>query len=297
MNYHLKQEDINHGISRFLMDVYSSSTTSKSPKLIIITAGPGAGKTGIEIFYKKRLKEIGERGAIVNADKIAMYHPYYEQALEELPEECYRITREFVRPAIPIIFEDLRKKKISIINERTLKKGQRDIDLIQQFRNNGYEISINIMATDEYIARLSCYEREAKELELGLIPRGISRQTQELMYNGFVQGIYRILENGLCDNINVYVRGNSISMPKKVYTNGDKKYRDFYEALISERKKQRNYIMEHPGDFLTKIERTMEAIRKNGVLPNLTQNSINGLLELKQQFIKELERFETKKMK
>lgn len=294
LDYQLRQKDIDCGISRFLMDTYSSSATSKNPKLIIITAGPGAGKTGIEIFYKRRLKELGQRPAIVNSDKVAMYHPYYEQALEELPEDCYKITREFVKPATPVIFDELRKKKISILNERTLKNWRNDLSLIQSFKNDGYEISINIMATDEYIARLSCFEREAKELELGLTPRGISSQTQKIMYNSFVQGVYGIIENGVCDNVNVYIRGNSIAMPERVYTNGDVKYKNFYDALVSEREKQRIYIMEHPGEFLSRIETIKEQIRQNGVLPNLTKNSINGLFELRTQFIKELEKYERK---
>jgi len=286
--YEKTQMDIDTGINRFLLDVYSSSAPTAKPKLIMITAGPGAGKTGIEMFYKRKLKDDGERGAIVNSDRIAEFHPDYEDALEELPEDCYKITRQFVRPATPIIFEALKKRNINIINENTLNKGQSDIELIRDFKEAGYKISINVIATDKYIARLSCYEREARDLEIGKTPRGISKKNQDSMYNGFVEEIHELDSLGLCDEINVYTRGKSVNQPKLVYQNGDPKYRDFYDAMVSERNRQRKELLKNPGEYLSKIEEIKKSIQINGVSKELTKNAVEGLEDLKQEFVNEL---------
>ena len=124
--YNLTPVDIQTGINRLLADAYASSTVSNNPSLIYISAGPGAGKTAIEMHFKNEFKDKGEKAYSINSDKIAEFHPNYEDALEELPEECYRITRQFVRPAAPKIYEELMENKINIINENTLEVDEID---------------------------------------------------------------------------------------------------------------------------------------------------------------------------
>lgn len=287
--YDLTVSDINDGINRFLSEAYATATVSDNPQLIYLTAGPGAGKTALEVFYKRKFKERGERAFDVNSDKIAEYHPMYEDALEELPEECYRITRQFVRPATPRIFDDLMKHKISIINENTLDKGESDIALAEKAKKHGYKIVVNIMATDILESRISCFEREASMLLAGLTPRGCSKNNQLKMYNSFVDGIKSLNERGLLDEINVYIRGANISKPPVLrYSKSQNNYASFEEALHRERAIQREKILQDPTQFLLRIQKAMETITNYGVNEVLTENALNGLSELKKDFIEEL---------
>lgn len=293
--YDLTIADIETGINRFLADAYASATVSDNPELIYISAGPGAGKTAVEVHFKKKFKEKGERGFTVNSDKIAEFHPQYEEALEELPEECYRITRQFVRPATPKIFDKLRENKISIINENTLDKGDSDIELAKKFKESGYKISVNIIATDIFESRLSCYEREAAMLLAGLTPRGCSKETQMRMYNSFVDGVRKLDKLGLTDEINVYIRGENINKPPILkYQKGDQKYSDFYEAIVTERSKQRNDIMNDPAKYLVRINTTKETISKYGINEVLTQNALYGLDELEADYLAEIAKINQK---
>ena len=294
--YKLTPTDIKTGINRLLADAYSTATISENPSLVYISAGPGAGKTAIEVFLKKQFKEKGERAYIVNSDKIAEFHPYYEDALEELPEECYRITRQFVRPAAPQIFDELMKNKINIINENTLDKGESDIELAKKFKENGYKISANIIATDIFESRLSCFEREAASLLAGLTPRGCSKETQMRMYNSFVSEVKELDKLGICDEINVYIRGENINMhPILKYTKGSNSYRDFYEAIIEERAKQRKLLLDNPADYLVRIEKAQKIISEYSTNEKLKQNSLSGLKELQMDFISELSKNEMEK--
>lgn len=139
-----------------------------------------------------------------------------------------------------------------------------------------------------FVNRLSCYEREARALEAGDSPRGISKKDHEKMYNVFVEEIRQLEEEGLCDEINVYQRGKSINKPLLVYQSGDTKYQNFVEALYTERTKQRNQLFSNPADYLMKIKRAKESIQLNGVNPLITENSLKGLQELQEDFIMEL---------
>lgn len=287
--YDLTEKEINENINRFLTYIYGTATRSKNPKVSFIVAGPGAGKSGIEIYLKNQLRERGERATVIGSDKIAEFHPYYEEILEEtLPAECYRLTREFVRPATPIIYQELQKHRINILNEKVFNKGDTDIEFVKSFKESGYKVSINIMATHIFISKLSCYEREARVLECGDIPRGIEKGHHEKMYNAFVQEVQELAKKGLCDEINVYTRGKSINKPNLVYQLGNTNYQSFVEALYSEREKQKRQLIENPIDYLTRIKNAQDSIKINGINKTLTENSINGLQELQKEFIKEL---------
>lgn len=290
--YDLTMNDIDMGIRRILTEAYATATVSENPELIYISAGPGAGKTSIEIHLKKSFKEKGQRAFDINSDKIAEFHPQYEEALQELPEECYRITRQFVRPATPRIFDELSKTKISIINENTLDKGEYDIKNARKFKENGYKISVCVMATDMFESRLSCYEREANTLLIGLTPRGCSKETQERMYDSFISGIELLDNLGLLDDIHVYIRGENLNKPPILkYSKGDSSYSCFQEAITFERAKQRNALLSNPEEYLRRIETARKTISEFGINEALTHNSLAGLEELRNDYLIELGKF------
>ena len=276
--YELTMSDIDLGVKRILAEAYATVPVSDNPELVYISAGPGAGKTALEIYLKKKFREKGERAFDINSDKIAMFHPQYEDALEELPEECYKITRKFVRPATPKIFEELRKSKINIINENTLDKGDSDIENAKKFKESGYRISVNIIATDLFESRLSCYEREANQLLIGETPRGCSKETQERMYNSFIDEVKELDSLGLLDDIRVYIRGENLSKPPILkYQKGD-----------TERKKQRNSLLKDPAKYLQRIKDAETIINKHSVNKVNKKAALHGLKELEEEYIEEL---------
>ena len=240
----ISTNDFKLGITRVLTDAFASSTVSENPKVIYIVSGQGGGKTSVIRHKKNELKEEGIRAYVIDSDKIAEYHPYYDELIfNELPDDVYKITRsEFVRPAGPIIYGELMRSKITVIRETVLNKWEADLKQIQNFRENGYGTEINVIATDLLESMLSCYERESAMLLAGLPPRGsTSREKHIELHNSFIEEIEKMQRMGLCDVINVYVRGENINKPpvlKYSTTSKTNKYRNFKEAIITERKLQ-----------------------------------------------------------
>ena len=292
--YELTPADIKLGIDRVLADAYASSTVSDAPTIVYIAAGPGAGKTAVERYFVSKFKhEKGERAYTLNSDRIAEFHPNYDEAIEELPEECYRITRQFVRPATPVIFDELMKSRINLINENLLDKGDYDINIARKLKENGYRISVNIMATDSFEARLSCYERDAAMLSVGLTPRGCSEETQKRMYNSFIAGVRKLQELGLADEVNVYTRGENINKPPRlkyssVQDNGE--YSDFEEAVYSERQKQRDGLIANKDAYYARIEEAEQTISQYSSNEELAKDSLEALENLRSDFDREVER-------
>lgn len=288
-NYDLTAAEFQAGINRIMAEALASSNVSEHPQIVFITSGPGAGKTSIETHCKKLFKEQGERAYSINSDKIAEYHPYYEDLVQELPKVCYDETRKFVRPATPKIFDQLMRNRINIINENVLNKGESDIELVKKLKNNGYRVIVDIIATDIYESRLSCYEREAAMLRAGLAPRGCSKETQQRMYNAFVPEVRELESANLCDELNVFIRGENISKPPVLrYSSGSTRYANFEDAINSERNLQRKQLLSSPAEYLLRIGNAKNTIQEYGVNPELTKNALSGLEELQADFIQEL---------
>lgn len=293
--YELNEEEIKNGINRFLAYVYLSATRSEHPKINLIVGGVGSGKSWLTTFLKRQLKEQGENAIVVNSDKIAEFHPYYEEILRtEIPKELYRITRKFVRPAANEIFNDLQKNKISILNENTLNKGESDIEFVKGFRNNGYKIIINVLATDLFVNRLACYEREVEAIKAGDVPRRITKQGHLKTYDGFFQGIHQLESLGLCDEINVYDTGKLGGNPRVVYKLGDTRYCNFEEAIFSERRRQRKLVIADSKGYLERIASCKRSIQCLEPDSNARALSLEGLDLLEQDFIAEMQKDEAK---
>lgn len=287
-NYDLSIAEITSNANRFLSYVYATAHSDENPEVQFIVGGPGAGKSGVESYLRNKFRDEGRKCVAIGSDKIAEFHPKYEEIIEELPEVCYRETRKFVKPATNIIFSELMHKKINLLNEKTFNKGIEDIELVKKFKESGYKVYINIIATDIFVSRLACYEREARMLLDGDTPRGISKETQEKMYNSFIEEIEELINLNFCDGVNIYTRGKNINIPNLVYTEENKKYSNFKEAIIIERKKQRDAIVKNPADYLEKINNVKNSIMQNGINEILTENAVKGLDKLQEDFIKNL---------
>ena len=178
--------------------------------------------------------------------------------------------------------------KISIIQEISLSKGEKDYQKIQDFRDNGYEVELNVVAVDKYESLLSCIERDIKLLELGYDPRPVARINHDRMYESFLQEIQEIDRNGLANTTNVFVRENALNQVKLVYTTGDKKYASAQEVVISERAKNRRKLLREPQKYLERIILAKQKIKMMIQDDRLRKNYLEQLNQLEREFFNEL---------
>ena len=298
--FKLTKKDIDTGIKDFFVQLLIeakrqkkgarvlSDLASENPTISYMVGQPGAGKTSLGKYVLAQYHTREEPAIEVSSDKIATYHRDYDELLKLLPNECYTISRQFVKPAEPRIMETLMKNKLNIILEKSLSKGERDYEDLMNFRKNGYKVEINIMGVDKYESFLSCIERDIKLLELGYDPRPVARINHDRMYDAFLYETMEITKRGLCDAVNVFARGKILTQPKLVYTTGDKAYSSAQEAVIAERAKQRNEIMHNSQRYL---DRLMDAERKIQMLigdENMKKNYLQQLQQLRMEFENEL---------
>lgn len=298
--FKMTEEDMQIGIEDFFTQVLIESRrqkrdartlsdlSSNNPRISLVTGQPGAGKTTLAKQIKDKINDTEECAIEIGSDKIATYHKYYNELLKLLPDECYRISRQFVRPAEKIIMSELMKFRINIIQEISLSKGEEDYKRIQNFKDKGYDVEINVMAIHKYESFLSCIERDIKLLELGYDPRPVARINHDRMYEAFLQEIQEIEKRGLASRINVFTRGKTLSKNELVYTTDAPRYASAQEAIISERDKNRRNILRNPTEYLARIENARKKIGLMITEERLRKDYMQHLTQLELEFLNEL---------
>ena len=298
--FKLTQEDIDSGIQDFFTQLLIEAKkqkinakkledlSSQTPTVSYLIGQPGSGKTSLGKHVLRQYVANSECAVEVGSDKIATYHRDYSELIKLLPDDCYTISRQFVRPAEPIIYGELRKKKINILQEASFDKGERDYSRIEEFKKAGYNIQINIMAVDKYESFLSCIERDIKLLELGYDPRPVARMNHDRMYTPFLQELMEMEKRGLLDEVNVYARGKTFNIPSLVYTTGSNSYSNVHEAILYERMKSRKNLLNKPQQYLSRLHEAKNMIELMVQDEMLKKNYIDELEDLEREFINEL---------
>ena len=298
--HNLTEKDINDGVENFFTQLLIEAKTkrpearsledisSKKPKISYIVGQPGAGKTSLERYIQNQFEEKKECTVEISADKVAMYHKYYDELLTLLPDECYSISRKFVTPACEIILREVRNKRLNIVRECAFSKGEQDYRRIKAFKDAGYEVEVNIIAVDKYESFLSCIERDVKLLELGYPPRPVTRQNHDRMYSAFFSEITEMNKRGICDNVRVFIRGKNIEQPVLVYSNGSTNYHTAQEAVNSERQKQRKNVMMNPEEYLQRIMIVKSKIEVLLQDEKMKDDYLERLDNLETEFLQEL---------
>lgn len=299
--FNLTEEDIKIGMEDFFTQLLIEARrhsnrrlrtlddlSSETPTVHYMVGQPGTGKT--TLGKKVADKYDSEGGCVVeiSSDKIATYHRYYDELLKLLPDECYALSRQFVRPVKPIILDTLRSKKINMIMEHTLSKGEKDYRNLERFKEAGYNIEINIMAVDKYESFLSCIERDIILLELGYDARPVARINHDRMYDTFLAELNEIDKKGLCDQVNVYVRGEVRTQPKKIWKTGDNRFRSAQEAIIYSRSQERKSIMSEPEVYLERLRNAKTKIRMLIEDQRMRKNYLDQIGQLEREFLNEL---------
>ena len=298
--FRLNEEDIRIGIEDFFTQLLIeakrqkngarnlSDLSSDKPKIIYAAGQPGSGKTTLIRFLQTQISENGECAVEIGSDKIATFHKFYNELLKLLPNECYTISREFVKFAKPIIYDKLMANRLSIIRESSLSKGEKDYNGMEKFRKSGYTVDINVMAVDKYESFLSTIERDMSLIELGFEPRPVARSNHDRMYEPVLKELAEIQKRGISTNINIFTKNRNTLKPQLVWSTGDKKYPSAHEAVIEERYKERKKLLRKPQLYLQRIDEARSKILGLVEEERLRDNYIDGITQLEREFLNEL---------
>lgn len=308
--YDLTQEEYNKCLTMAEIATFMEGETVENPTSIFVVAQPGAGKTGLRSYVVNEAQDSRKLSSYIefNPDDISIYHKYYQEILEEFPDESYQILQRFVKPALD---DYLRQRAVelrnNIVQEGTFGTTNGYINILNFQKNGGnaqigklnqngtrdnkfvegnYNIDINILAVDRFESLLSSYEREQYFRENGLPPRVVIPEHHDDAYEKMLETIRLVEKKGLFNRIRVFKRGYSADRPELVYVSGDKKYHTAVEAVTTERSKNRQELLRNSEIYLQRIDDLMNRVREN----NGIKLQIDRLKELKEDFQNEIEK-------
>ena len=299
--YDLTPEEFEKCLKKAELAVFMDAQKSNRPTSIFVVAQPGAGKTGLKRYVEGEHRKSDLEGQFIefNPDVVAIYHKYYNEILEEFPNESYRLLQKFVLPALD---DYLRYRAVqfknNIIQEGTFASP--GYIKILAFQKNGgelpfkkgetvegnYFIDINVLAVHRFESLLSAYEREQYDfIENDLTPRVVTPENHDRAYKNILGTLNTVEQQNLYSRIRVFKRGKTENMPELVYQVGNPQYENSAQALIGEREKNKRELLENAEHYLQRIATLRERIMANKVN---SDNQLARLNELEQEFLREL---------
>lgn len=269
--YALSKEDFERGINNFFMQLLIEAKvqrrdakslkdlSTEQPTISYLVGQAGAGKTTLRRYIRnEKYAKNGECVVELDADKLATFHKYYDQIIKLSPDDFYKLTRDFVKPANKIIHKTVIDNRLNVVKEKVMHKGEPDYQEVYEFKSRGYKVDMNIIAIDGYESFLCCIERDINLIKNGLDPRRVTRADHDRMYHPFIQELREFSKRGLCDSINIYGRGKSIDKPNLLYSTDNQSEKVLnVEASIktieNERNRMHREIITEPSSYLNRI--------------------------------------------
>ena len=168
--------------NRIIKDILKGDTKTKDPDLYVLGGVAGSGKTSV------LLKRVKERAVVINNDDIK----------KELAKETPAPTDNYFLMHAPLLHRessDVEKKLIKkaiksdkdIILDRTLSNLEENLDLIEKFRKEGYDIHTHGTNHNNHIAIIRASQRfvkkgkEGRYVPLEVIARKANQTNENVM--------------------------------------------------------------------------------------------------------------------
>ncbi len=289
--YTLNYEEYSECVKRVIEAVFDKKSPTSRPEAFFGVGQPGAGKTGLLTYIEREARNTPP--IKLDPDQIGIYHRNYGKIVKEIPETSYIELQKFIKTALNDTIRNIAiDRKYNILSEGTMNDTEGYIKILKCQRDNQYKINISAMVVHELESRLSCLEREQHEVEMGFIPRRVSREYQKKAYDNFLKTFEMLEKDKLFDEINIYSRGDVQTEPKHRY----RVTRELLErnlvvsptaAIKLFREDNKKEISDNNQQYAERLRKLRERINKNSDM-ELKNKQLVVLDELEADFNKEL---------
>lgn len=178
-------------------------TSTANPKLIVLGAQPGAGKTELQKLSEVEcLKNV----VVCNGDNFRDYHPFARE-IKKYHEILYpEVTAVFTHPWSLGLQKHCREKKLSYILETTLQNGEGVNNILKRGKDEGFSTELKVLAINGKLSYLGTelrYENMVKHEGYGRI---VGKTAHDLRYQALPNAFKFVTERRLYNDLNIYAR-------------------------------------------------------------------------------------------
>lgn len=276
--YKLSEEEHNKIYKEIEKEVFVNSTPQDEPIAIIVGGQPGCGKGGVIAYTKNQVEANGKCIILITTDEYKPYHPNAIEIARKYPTEYVEIVEQDAGPWTGSIMKKAIDDKHNFIFEGTLK-NDRILDRIQELKQNGFNVTVRVLAVPRLESLLTVHERYEKQMEVLTYGRLISIEHHNKAYDGIPAVVDKIEKSGLC-TVEVYLRGDEIGKPVKVYSSKEKNER-FPTARIA----LEEYRKSEGKETIKTAKTRVNKLRKSFVKRNAKESELKQLDELENYWI------------
>ena len=178
-------------------------TPVKNPKVIILGAQPGAGKTEME---KEARLELDENVVVCNGDTWRDYHPdsnliksKHEALYPELTVEAAHAWNKGLR-------DYCEANRLNYILETTFSSGKAMNQTIAELRRKGYKVDIKLLATPPKLSLVGTYLRFEKMKAEDGSGRQVPKEIHDQKFSMIPPTLKSVQSEGLYNNLQIYNR-------------------------------------------------------------------------------------------
>jgi predicted ABC-type ATPase len=187
----------------------------KNPKVIILGAQPGAGKTEME---KEARLELNENVVVCNGDTWRDYHPdanlikaKHEALYPELTVEAAHAWNKGLR-------DYCEANRLNYILETTFSSGEAMNQTIAELRQKGYRVNIKLLAIPPKLSLLGTYLRFEKMKAEGGSGRQVPKEIHDQKFSMIQPTLNSVQLENLYNNLQIYNR--NILLDQDDFTSG-----------------------------------------------------------------------------
>lgn len=276
--YKLSEEEHNKIYKEIEKEVFVNSTPQDEPIAIIVGGQPGCGKGGVIAYTKNQVEANGKCIILITTDEYKPYHPNAIEIARKYPTEYVEIVEQDAGPWTGSIMKKTIDDKHNFIFEGTLK-NDRILDRIQELKQNGFNVTVRVLAVPRLESLLTVHERYEKQMEVLTYGRLISIEHHNKAYDGIPAVVDKIEKSGLC-TVEVYLRGDEIGKPVKVYSSKEKNER-FPTARIA----LEEYRKSEGKETIKTAKTRVNKLRESFVKRNAKESELKQLDELENYWI------------
>lgn len=276
--YKLSEKEHNKIYKEIEKEVFVNSTPQDEPIAIIVGGQPGCGKGGVIAYTKNQVEANGKCIILITTDEYKPYHPNAIEIARKYPTEYVEIVEQDAGPWTGSIMKKAIDDKHNFIFEGTLK-NDRILDRIKELNQNGFNVTVRALAVPRLESLLTVHERYEKQMEVLTYGRLISIEHHNKAYDGIPAVVDKIEKSGLC-TVEVYLRGDEIGKPVKVYSSKEKNER-FPTARIA----LEEYRKSEGKETIKTAKTRVNKLRESFVKRNAKESELKQLDELENYWI------------
>ena len=184
-------------------EVLARSSSSDSPRAILLGGQPGSGKSVLAAHAAQELRH-QEGVVVIDADRMRERHPDYKRLSIEDPINAADRTHKVAGSWAQRLTDEAMAGKRNLVIDGTMRKPEAVRDLSEQLRANGYRIEARVMAVRPEVSLTRAQLRFEQQIEARGYGRNVNEAQHDAAFRGLSRTIVTLERDGLVDAIRVF---------------------------------------------------------------------------------------------